>query len=240
MKRFTAGVTAAATLLIACGPASAGGRNGVACYEPVRTGPVYKTITEKVLVRPEAVAYDIVPAQYGTRARQVVVQPQRTELYDVQAVFGTQQREVVLAPRRTVRRHVAPRYVEVTETVEVSPARVVWEWRIIDGKRVKCRVEYPASYEQRTRQVLAEAGRAWTEHRPEQRATVTSQVLVQAPGTRAQTVLPQIDWVEERYLVRPEVRIPRLVPAIYETRSRRVLVKEHGEGLRRVHVGKTC
>jgi hypothetical protein len=239
MKRFTAGLTAAATLLVACGPSFAGGR-GVACYEPVRTGPVYETVTERVLVRPETVVYDVEPAQYGTRARQVVVQPQRTELYDVPAVFGAQQREVVLAPGRTVRRHAAPRYAEVTEKVQVQAARVAWEWRIIDGKRVKCRVEYPARYEHRTRKVLVEPGGSWTEYQPEQRATVTSQVLVQRPGVRAQTVLPQIDWVEERYLVRPEVRIPRLVPAVYETRTRRVLVKAHGEGLRRIHVGKTC
>ncbi|TPI34050.1 hypothetical protein FJW08_04830 [Mesorhizobium sp. B3-2-1] len=182
------------TLLGSISQTAAGGR-AVECYEPVRTPAVYDTVYEDVMVSPpgqQIVDYD--PPIYGTRERVVMTVPAQVRY------------EVVPAITRTV-----------YHTVRVDGGGYSWEWRVIHGHRVLCKVWHKARYE-----------------------SVAETVVIQPERTRRVVIPAQYDSIAEEVLVRPEQRRVIDVPASYRTVPRRVLVREGSSGWRRVHIPRHC
>ncbi|WP_137929931.1 hypothetical protein [Mesorhizobium comanense] len=182
------------TVLGSISPTAAGGR-AVECYEPVRTAAVYDTVYENVMVRPagqQVVDYD--PPIYGTRERVVMTVPAQVRY------------EVVPAITRTV-----------YHTVRVDGGGYSWEWRVIHGRKVLCKIWHKARYER-----------------------VAETVVIQPERTRRVVIPAQYDSIAEEVLVRPEQRRIIDVPASYQTVARRVLVREGSSGWRRVHIPRHC
>lgn len=99
---------------------TAAGGKPVACYEQVAHPAVYRTVEERVLLRPASAITVVRPATYGTRTRLVEVEPER------------------------VVERITPGVVKtVHRKVKVKPAGHVWKWKRIDGRKVLCKIEHP-------------------------------------------------------------------------------------------------
>lgn len=173
--------------------AAAGGR-AIECYEPVNRPAVYDTVYENVLISPggQLVNYD--PPIYGTRARVVQTVPAQIRY------------EIVPAITRTI-----------YHTVKVDDGGVAWEWRVIRGRRVLCKVWRKARYER-----------------------VAETVVIEPERTRRVVIPAEYDSIAEEVLVRPEQRRIVNIPPSYQTVARRVVVKEGSTGWRRVHIPRHC
>jgi len=181
------------TVLGSISETAAGGR-AVECYEPVRRAAVYDTVYEDVLVSPPSQQVDYVPAIYGTRERVVMTVP-------AQVTY-----EVVPAVTRTIYR-----------TVQVDDGGYSWEWRVIHGRKVLCKIWHKARY-----------GR------------VAETVVIRPERTRRVVIPAQYDRIAQEVLVQPEQRRIIDIPASYQTVARRVLVREGSSGWRRVHIPRHC
>jgi len=168
---FTAHAYAAsafgAVLLLSAQGAQAGGCygsscrpapcQGSACYNLVETPPVYGTVNESYVTRPEQTYSRVVPAQYEYQTETVMVQPARQIPRHRAAQYETVQEKVMISPGgkrwevtqdaygRTTGCWVydKPQYGYQSRTVMVSPAAVDYE-------------TVPAVYAQRQRKVMVQ------------------------------------------------------------------------------------
>ncbi|MGX5841355.1 hypothetical protein ACWGTI_11600 [Mesorhizobium sp. ArgA1] len=173
--------------------AVAGGR-AVECYEPVHRPALYDTVYEDVMVSPGGQLVDYDPPIYGTLERVEQIVPPRVTY------------EVVPAITRTVYR-----------TVQVDNGGYAWEWRVIHGRKVLCKVWRKARY-----------------------ARVAETVEIEPARTR-QVVLPaEYESVAHEVLVRPERRHVTEIAPSYQRVARRVVVQEGSTSWRRVHIARDC
>lgn len=145
----------------------------------------------------------VVPAAYQIVQERVLVQRASTRIVEEPAVYGYQTRRVVLQPERVSYRTIAPVYDVRSRRVQVSPASVGWEYQVRKGRKILCKVKYPAVYQ-----------------------TVREQVLVKPGGQVAVTQPAIYGTVREKVVVRPASRRKVHQPAIYRTVSRQVKVRD--------------
>ncbi|MER8443180.1 hypothetical protein NKH52_08255 [Mesorhizobium sp. M1066] len=181
------------TMLGTISQTAAGGR-AVECYEPVRSPAVYDTVYEDVMISPPGQQVDYIAPIYGTRERVVMTVP-------AQVTY-----QIVPAVTRTVYR-----------TVRIDGGGYSWEWRVIRGRKVLCKVWHKARYER-----------------------VAKTVVIQPERMRRVVIPAQYDRIAQEVLVQPEQRRVIDVPASYQTVARRVLVREGSSGWRRVHIPRHC
>ncbi|PTE12236.1 hypothetical protein [Mesorhizobium helmanticense] len=184
---------ASLTMLGTMSQTVAGGRP-VECYEPVNRPAVYDTVYENVLVSPGGQVVDYDPPIYGTVARVEQIAPPRVTY------------EIVPAITRTV-----------YHTVKVDDGGYAWEWRVIHGRKVLCKVWRKARY-----------------------ARVAETVVVEPERTRRVVLPAEYESVAREVLVRPERRrITEIAPS-YQRVARRVMVQEGSTSWRRVHIPRHC
>ncbi len=105
----------------------------------------------------------------------------------------------------------------VYDTVKVDDGGYAWEWRVIHGRKVLCKVWRKARYARVARTVVVE------------------------PERLRRVVLPaEYESVAREVLVRPEQRRIREIPPSYRTVARRVVVSEGSTTWRRVHIARHC
>lgn len=181
------------TVLGTMSQTEAGGR-AVECYEPLNRPAVYDTVYENVLVSPGGQVVDYDPPIYGTVERVEQIAPPRVTY------------EVVPAITRTV-----------YHTVKVDDGGYAWEWRVIHGRKVLCKVWRKARY-----------------------ARVAETVVVEPERTRRVVLPAEYESVAREVLVRPERRrITEIAPS-YQRVARRVMVQEGSTSWRRVHIPRHC
>ena len=181
------------TMLGTMSETAAGGR-AVECYEQVNRPAMYDTVYENVLVSPGGQIVDYDPPIYGTRESVEQIAPPRVTY------------EVVPAITRTV-----------YHTVKVDDGGYTWEWRIIHGRKVLCKVWRKARY-----------------------ARVAETVVVEPERTRRVVLPAEYESVAREVLVRPERRrITEIAPS-YQRVARRVMVQEGSTSWRRVHIPRHC
>lgn len=192
-RKIAALGTTALMLFGALSPAAAGGK-AVECYEPNYTPPTYGTVQEHVQVNPAYSRVDTVPGIYGTRKRAVLVSPERVGYETVPALVRTQYR-----------------------TVKVSDGGYGWEWRVIDGRRVLCKVKLGAQYRK------------------------VAETVVVREAYQRQVVIPAVySYETEKVLVQPEQNWLVNAPASYETVTRRVVLSDGSTSWQRVRIPKHC
>jgi len=173
--------------------AVAGGR-AVECYEPMHRPALYDTVYEDVMVSPGGQLVDYDPPIYGTYERVEQIAPPRVTY------------EVVPAITRTV-----------YHTVKVDDGGYAWEWRVIHGRRVLCKIWRKARY-----------------------ARVAETVEIEPARTRRVVLPAEYESVAHEVLVRPERRhITEIAPS-YQRVARRVVVQEGSTSWRRVHIARHC
>lgn len=180
-------------MLAAVSQAAAGGRT-LECYEPVHRPAIYDTVYEEVMVSPggQLVHYD--PPIYGTTESIERIATPRISY------------EVVPAVTRTV-----------YHTVRVDDGGYAWEWRVIHGRKVLCKVWREARY-----------------------ARVAKTVIVEPERVRRVVLPAEYEGVAREVLVRPgERRITEIAPS-YRRVARRVVVREGSTDWRRVDIPRHC
>lgn len=192
MRKNSASLAALAMLASVSGTA-AGGR-ALECYEPIHRPALYDTVYEDVMVSPGGQVVD----------------------YDA-PIFGTYQSVDLIAPPRVTYETVPAVTRTIYHTVKVDDGGYAWEWRVIHGRKVLCKVWRKARY-----------------------ARVAETVVVQPERVRRVFQPAEYEAVAHEVLVRPQqVRI-REIPPSYGTVARRVVVREGSTSWRRVHIPRHC
>ncbi|MBN9548769.1 MAG: hypothetical protein J0H31_07780 [Alphaproteobacteria bacterium] len=192
IRKHCASLAAIAMLASVSGTA-AGGR-ALECYEPIHRPALYDTVYENVMVNPGGRVVD----------------------YDA-PIFGTYQSVDQIAPPRVTYETVPAVTRTIYHTVKVDDGGYAWEWRVIHGRKVLCKVWRKARY-----------------------ARVAETVVVQPERVRRVFRPAEYEAVAHEVLVRPQqVRI-REIPPSYATVARRVVVREGSTSWRRVHIPRHC
>ncbi|WP_292419445.1 hypothetical protein [Mesorhizobium sp.] len=192
-KRSASLASASLAMLATVSQTAASGR-ALECYEPVHRPALYDTVYEDVMVSPGGQLVDYDPPIYGTSEGLEQIAPPRVSY------------EVVPAVTRTV-----------YHTVKVDDGGYAWEWRVIHGRKVLCKVWRKARY-----------------------ARVAETIIV-VPERVRRVVLPaEYEGVAREVLVRPEERRITEIPPSYRTVARRVVVREGSTSWRRVHIPRHC
>ncbi|TPJ28606.1 hypothetical protein [Mesorhizobium sp. B2-8-3] len=193
MIRKSSASLAAVAMLATVSETAAGGR-ALECYEPIHRPALYDTVYEDVMVSPGGQAVDYDAPIYGTYQSVDQIAPARVTYETVPAVTRT-----------------------VYHTVKVDDGGYAWEWRVIHGRKVLCKVWRKARY-----------------------ARVAETVVVQPERVRRVVQPAEYEAVAHEVLVRPQqVRI-REIPPSYGTVARRVVVREGSTRWRRVHIPRHC
>jgi hypothetical protein len=193
MIRKSSASLAAVAMLAGVSETAAGGR-ALECYEPIRRPALYDTVYEDVMVSPGGQVVDYDAPIYGTYQSVDQIAPPRVTYETVPAVTRT-----------------------VYHTVKVDDGGYAWEWRIIHGHKVLCKVWRKARY-----------------------ARVAEIVVIQPERVRRVVQPAEYEAVAHEVLVRPQqVRI-RDIPHSYGTVARRVVVREGSTTWKRVHIPRHC
>ncbi|MBX3580055.1 MAG: hypothetical protein KF723_22865 [Rhizobiaceae bacterium] len=231
--------TATVLLLSTVSQTVAGGK-AVECYERYTTPAVYETVHEQVLLRAATSRVEVTAAIYGTRKVRVVVTPERVTYRHVPARYGYVEEKVVVEPARTVKRTIPAVVKTVHSKVKVSDGGYYWEWRVIKGKKVLCKVKAKAQYKTVTETVVVEPARVVKETLPATYGYQKRKVIV-SEGYDEKVVVPaEYGYVQEKVLIEPERRRLVETPAVYETRARQVKVSDGTSGWQRVEIPRHC
>ncbi|MBO0662696.1 hypothetical protein LQ948_07835 [Jiella sp. MQZ9-1] len=238
-RAFVSLLTAATSLVPAVVPALAGGRT-VSCYEPVQEPATYTTKQETIVLRPARTVYDIVPARYGWGTREVLVEPGGVKETIIPAEYSFVEKQIELEPARVIQHTTPPVYATVQQKVVVQPATERWEWRVVNGKRVYCRIVVPARYGVAPRRVVVTPGRSWTEVIPARYGMSREKVMIRPASVERYVIAPRYETVREWVMLTPERQVARIVPAEFGTRPVTVKVEEERTGWRQVHLRGSC
>lgn len=194
IQKRPASLAIASLAILATASETAAGGRALECYEPEHRPALYDTVYEDVMVSPGGQLVDYDPPIYGTRESVEQIAPPRVTY------------EVVPAITRTI-----------YHTVKVDDGGYAWEWRVIHGRKVLCKVWRKARY-----------------------ARVAETVVVEPARTRRVVLPAEYESVAREVLVRPERRrITEIAPS-YQRVARRVLVREGSTKWRRVHIARHC
>ena len=194
LRKSPASLAMASLAILATASETAAGGRALECYEPIHRPAVYDTVYEDVMVNPGGQLVDYDPPIYGTSESVEQIAPARVTY------------EVVPAITRTV-----------YHTVKVDDGGYAWEWRVIHGRKVLCKVWRKARY-----------------------ARVAETVVVEPARTRRVVLPAEYDSVAREVLVRPERRRVTEIAPSYQSVARRVLVREGSTQWRRVHIARHC
>ncbi len=184
----------AAIAMLATAPETMAGSRALECYEPLHRPALYDTVYEDVMLSPGGQLVDYDAPIYGAYQSMEQIAPPRVTYESVPAVTRT-----------------------VYHTVKVYDGGYAWEWRVIHGRKVLCKVWRKARY-----------------------ARVAETVVVRPERVRRVVMPAEYESVAREVLVRPEqVRI-REIPPSYGTVARRVVVREGSTSWRRVHIPRHC
>lgn len=227
--------TAVATLtMLAAGisPLSAGGKP-VECYERYTTAPTYDTVTENVQVHPGYTHVEVSAPIYGTATREVPIVGQRIVHRRTPAAYAYHEERVLLEPAQTVKRRARAKMETRYKTVRIAGG-YVWEWRIIKGKRVLCKVKRPARYTKVAYQVQVKSGGWIHEKIPARYGYKSKKTLVAPESTESYVLAPEYETVVEQVLIQPKRKRYIEVGPYYQTRTRQVLVDPGSDGWKRI------
>jgi hypothetical protein len=204
------------------------------CYAKCIIPDEYKTVTEQMLVKPEAKRLIPVPPVYETVTEQMLVKEAGARLEVTAPVFETVTEQVLDQAEYTKKTTIPPVYETVTERVLVAEATTRWEKGKKDPNclsanpddcRVMCLVEVPAQYKTVTKQVIKTPAQVIEEKVPAVYKTVTRQVLKVPAQTREIPIPAEYKTVTKQVLKQPATTREEAIPAEYKTISKRVETK---------------
>jgi len=229
--KAVSGLTALAVFLSAASPAFAGGYGE--CYERYRTPPTYGSVQERVLIRPASQRVEIIPAIYGTRKERVLIVPERVKHRVIPAEYAIVKEKVIIQPERVVARIIPSVTKTIYRDVKVSHGGYAWEWRIIKGKKVLCKVRTAPVYRQVAETVVIHPKRVVREVIPAVWGYEKRHVLVRPERTERFVIPAEYGYETVQVVIQPKQKRVIALPAEYAWRERTVVVSEGHSGWKR-------
>lgn len=152
------------------------------CYAKVFFPPTFKTVSERICVRPASEEIEVVPAQYEWRDKQVVIRPAETKFEVVPAQYETREQTVMVDAGHTGWEREMSR---CANTENNMPREVV------------CLVNHPPVYEKVQTQCLVTPAHVREVTIPAEYGTVREQVCV-SPATTRKIAVPAEEKVIEK------------------------------------------
>lgn len=200
----------------------------------------YKEVEERVQVEPEKRrAIMVCPAKYGEKVERRLVKEGRIEYQTVPAQYQDVESEIEVAPERRERIPAQPRYEEYTEKVLVKPAQTV---RVpvpgcdADSSKIECYSarEIPAEYQYVTKKRLADPGKDSEYVVPAQKRRVKTRKLVRAASVKEVKIPDQYEDYKVKVLIEPAKFRYEVEPAKFRTIKKSVMTEP--ESQRRVEI----
>lgn len=200
------------------------------CYARILTEEKYRTSEERVLVREESEAVEIMPARFEDTQERVLVKEESTRIEIIPAEYETVSEQILVkaASKRII--EIPTTFRTETEEVLDKPAYTVWKrgaantfadpvlsQNVNATGEVMCLVEVPATYKTITRSVVDVPARTEEIEVPAEYKTVQKLVVKRPATTREVTIPAEYETVSVRQLVEAadERRTP--IPAEYRT-----------------------
>lgn len=219
-------------------PALAGG-TPVECYEHVYRAPVYGSVSERVELYPARTDVQISAPIVGTRERAVQLSPEAVGVRVVPAQYRTIRERFVVEPAKVVERRLPPR-TETRYRKELVPGGYKWEWRVINGRKVLCKIKIPARYRSVAVRVPVSPERIVNRKVPAVYG-YRDKVIEVAPERRERYVIPARYSVDtEPVVLRPKIVREIPVGPAYRTVKRKVLLRPGEDAYERVAVAGRC
>lgn len=86
----------------------------------------YKTVTKRVLVKPESVAKVVIPAKFSTVKKRVLATPATTKEIVIPAEYKTVKVKRLVTPEQEIRKTIPASYKNVTSSVKASEEKLAW------------------------------------------------------------------------------------------------------------------
>ncbi len=180
------------------------------CYARIWIAPTYKTITEKVVTKPESERLEIIPATYGKVKEKMLVKEASSKLVPVAATYGTTTEKVMVRNSETYWTYSTHGVANAKKsgrdsfTADASLLRAVQTYGVPQSASVgQCFAEYnsPAKYR-----------------------NVTEKMLKSEASTSVKVIPAKYQWVEEKVLVSEGYDKLAQIPATYGTETEKVLI----------------
>jgi hypothetical protein len=201
------------------------------CYLRVRLPAKFETTEERLLVKPEAIRYEVVPAEFKEIEKEIVLKPESITYEIVPAQYETKEVEVVLAPEFTKINATEPVFQAEDNKVETRAARLALKLDVNpfsavgpQNAEVLSLANDPAEIKAYTRNLLIKPAQVQQEKVPRAIEKVATQVLVKPAEVKEVKVPAEVKKVMVRELVRPATKKEIKIPAEYTTITRQRLL----------------
>lgn len=220
-------------------PSAFAGGYPVECYEHIRRAPIYGAVTERVELYPAHTEVRISAPIVGTRERVTQLNPESVGIRVIPAQYRTIRERYVLEPARVVERRLPPR-TETRYRKELIPGGYKWEWRVINGRKVLCKIKLPARY-----RTLAEHVPVGPERVVRQKIAAIygyrEKVIEIAPERHERYVIPaRYSSETEQVVLRPKIVQEIPVGPAYRTVTRKVLLQRGEDAYQRIALPNSC
>lgn len=199
------------------------------CWTRVLVNPLFETVTERVVAKPESYELIEVPAVLETVEETVLVKAASERQEIIPATYKEVEERVMVAPAYTRQIPVPAVYETVSERVLVKPERSYWKegtgpLQKVNGAtgEIMCYVTDPAVYETRTHQVIKSAASVREETVPAVYQTVVKTVVDQPAQIKKVEVPAEYKTVKVQKVKSPGRTEKKVIPAEYATVSHQV------------------
>ncbi|MBK8625860.1 MAG: OmpA family protein [Saprospiraceae bacterium] len=206
------------------------------CYVRCITSDEFKTVEERIMVKPEYTKLEVVPATYKTVEERVLIKEATKKMIYVAAVYETVDVPYVQKQSRTDLSITPATFSPATEVREIYPATSGWEYTsLADCKspnpgdcQVLCYVEKPAASSTTNVQRLASAATTVNNMVPEIGATYKKQVI-KTPARMDEVEIPaEYTTIKKQVIDVPASTKTITVPAEYVTITKTEIAKKGG------------
>ena len=211
------------------------------CYLRVRMPAKFESTEERLLVKPEAIRYEIVAAEFKEVEKEIVIKPEALTYEIVPAQYETKEVEMVIAPEFTKINATEPQFQSEENKVETRASRLALKLDAnpfnangTPNAEVFSLAQDPAEIKVYTRNLLTKPAQVQPEKVARTVEKFTTQVLVKPAEVKEVKVPAEVKKVMVRELVRPATKKEIKIPAEYTTITRQRLIASEKIVWRRV------
>lgn len=202
------------------------------CIAPAR----YKTVTERIMVRPATERIETIPAKYRWAEKRVVAKDASERIETMPPKFAWRTERIVLRPASERLRAIPAQYQTRQEQVVVKPAstrivttppvfRTVKERVLVQAASTKwIRTAVPCAPED-VKLGLTDCETLCLVETPAMYKTVIKKILVTPPQEKTVTIPAEFETITKDVLVAPARVEKEVIPAEYQTVRKKIMVE---------------
>ena len=206
------------------------------CYSRCIAPAKYKTVTERILVRPATERIETIPAEYRMAEKRVVAKDASERIETLPPKFAWRTERIVLRPASERLRAIPAQYETRQEQVVIKPSstrivttppvfRTVKERVLVQAASTKwIRTAVPCAPED-VKLGLTDCETLCLVETPAMYKTVIKKILVTPPQEKTVTIPAEFETITKDVLVAP-ARVEReVIPAEYQTVRKKVMIE---------------